>query len=75
MDLASSMANIPGWNIAAVLRAAFGCFFEVAFFWQLVRRTSSLLLTRPLTPIGAWFVLLHLLVCCWGMFGLLGVES
>ncbi|KAF2266781.1 hypothetical protein CC78DRAFT_531229 [Lojkania enalia] len=25
----------PGWNIAALMKAMFGCFFEVAFFWQL----------------------------------------
>ena len=30
-----TMAN--EWNIAGILRAVWGCFFEVAFFWQLVR--------------------------------------
>jgi hypothetical protein len=28
------------WNTAAILRALWGCFFEVAFFWQLVRFPS-----------------------------------
>jgi hypothetical protein len=32
-DLA--MAN--EWNITGILRAVWACFFEVAFFWQLVR--------------------------------------
>jgi hypothetical protein len=30
-----------GWDITAVLKLVFSCFFEVAFFWQLVRLRVS----------------------------------
>lgn len=34
-DLA--MSTTTGWKLADLLKAAFSCFLEVAFFWQLVR--------------------------------------
>lgn len=40
-----------GWNVAGILKLVFGCLFEVAFFWQLVR------LTRPLPLIHLFIVL------------------
>jgi TAG lipase/lysophosphatidylethanolamine acyltransferase len=30
-----------GWSIAGILKGVWSCFFEVAFFWQLVRLIRS----------------------------------